>query len=313
MPALDAHCSPSGGPRSGGDRNLQLAGRAIPRAQPTKPQSQRRGRTSRPPGTPGDTAEAREAQLAELAAPGEGRPGSGRWAGLRDGLSEFSGKAPLGPTAPLPPAGGRGENRIFRSWQRKPGRRAVRATMAASGVVRPWRALPGRPWPNLRGDGLAAAGRVTGPNTLAYRRQQGAWSASGLRVANWAQGLGSSGAVPVRLGSQAEVAGDVPAHLLAPVVGDLGQPAASLLQARGRVQRRHSRCQERALGTWVLTRLKVWARAMAGGYRCRRCHQQGFREVGQPRRLLVELGHPGDRHRPSAGRPGSASPPSPGV
>jgi hypothetical protein len=35
----------------------------------------------------------------------------------------------------------------------------------------------------------------------------------------------------VRLGSQAEVAGDVPADLFAPVVGDLGQPLASLLQA----------------------------------------------------------------------------------
>ncbi len=57
------------------------------------------------------------------------------------------------------------------------------------------------------------------------QRKRGCGLRTGLR------GLDSSGAVPVRLGSQAEVAGDVPAYLLAPVVGDLGQPAASLFQA----------------------------------------------------------------------------------
>jgi hypothetical protein len=38
-------------------------------------------------------------------------------------------------------------------------------------------ALPARPWPNLRGDGLDEAGRVTGPNTKPSRALQKAGSA----------------------------------------------------------------------------------------------------------------------------------------
>ncbi len=70
---------------------------------------------------------------------------------------------------------------------------------------------------------LGAEARSTGG--AGGQRKRGGGLRTGLR------GLDSSGAVPLRLGSQAEVAGDVPAYLLAPVVGDLGQPSASLLQA----------------------------------------------------------------------------------
>ncbi len=119
---------------------LGLAGRAIARAQPTKPQSQRRGidqPTAWHPGRHGGGARSAACGACRAGGGAPGGTGGGRHYAMAPLILQV--KAPLGPTT-TPPAGGRGENQIFRSWPRKPGRRADRATMAASGVVRPWHA-----------------------------------------------------------------------------------------------------------------------------------------------------------------------------
>ncbi len=127
-------------------------------------------------------------------------------AGLPAGHSELASCASRKTgRAPRPPAGGRGENRIFRSRQCKPGRRGVRARTAASGVVRPWRAAcPARgggvvgrdPWADSRARDRAEhrsfRGASKGHGAPCWpaspvgevRTDRAPWdSASGLRVA----------------------------------------------------------------------------------------------------------------------------------
>ena len=56
----------------------------------------------------------------------------------------------------------------------------------------------------------------------------------------------------MRLGLDAEVAGDVPSDLLAPVVGDLGQPSAPPLQVGATFDVGIPGAQPRALGLLLL-------------------------------------------------------------
>ncbi len=195
MPALDAH-SPPGGPRSGGDQifrqgpgcrlgivspraapagrpaprhapprgaggaqNLQgLAGRAIPRAQPTKPQSQIRGidqPTAWHPGRHGGGARSAACGACRAGGGAPGGTGGGRHYAMASLI--LQGKAPLGPTT-TPPSGGQGGESNLEVVATQA--RTARGSSHDGGI---WgcealaRALPGRPWPNLRGDGLAVS------------------------------------------------------------------------------------------------------------------------------------------------------------
>lgn len=107
---------------------------------------------------------------------GEERP---RRSDERSDLGECQGRRhwrAVGP--PCPPEGGRGESKSSGRGNASQGRRAVRARMAASSVVRPWRApCSARPWPNLRGDGRDGCRAGDRAEHQASQRQQGAWSA----------------------------------------------------------------------------------------------------------------------------------------
>ena len=144
---------------AGGAQNLQgLAGRAILRAQPTKPQSQRRGidqPTAWHPGRHGGGARSAACGACRAGGGAPGGTGGGRHYAMAP--LNLQGKALLGPTT-TPPSGGQGGESNLEVVATQA--RTARGSSHDGGI---WgrealaRALPGRPWPNLRGDGLAVS------------------------------------------------------------------------------------------------------------------------------------------------------------
>ena len=271
MPAQDAHDSPPPGGRAAGEGLSLWAGwaRYCARAahQAAEPASGHRPADRLAPRATRRRRAKRS--LRSLPRRGRGARGDGRWAALRDGASESSGEGPPGADHHSPQGGQGGESNLQVGATQA---RTARGSSHDGGI---WgrealaRALPGRPWPNLRGDGLAVSrardraehfsfrGAGKGHGAPCWpaspvgevRTDRAPWaSASGPQVAIWSPGArfrrGGPGASEYAGGSSRRRAGG-PAHASGrgprPVVG-VGPPGRGYVQ-RKRLGGAHPRAQ----------------------------------------------------------------------